>query len=97
MEDVKFLDKIGKAPQASDCLKRFKWLSCAVEEKVKDQQFTIQDAYSLSKGRDRLTAKLFRPFEVTKLMGKNASKLDHSDHPKINPILDVSHTTPFLY
>ncbi|PXF42428.1 hypothetical protein BWQ96_07839 [Gracilariopsis chorda] len=54
----------------------------------------FKDAYAKSQESDKLNARRFGPFQIVKLIGKNALKLELPDHIKIHPIVHVSHTIP---
>lgn len=50
----------------------------------------------MSQDSDKFSAKWFGQFEVTKLIGKIAVKMDLPFHINLHPVIHVSHKTPFV-
>ena len=61
-----------------------------VGDKLWINKALFKDAYSKSQASDKLSAKRFGPFKVTKLVGKNAVELEFPDHVKIHKVVNIS-------
>ena len=67
-----------------------------VGDKLWINKALFKDAYSKSQASDKLSAKRFGPFKVTKLIGKNAVELELPDHVKIHKVVNIMHTNTLL-
>lgn len=56
----------------------------------------FSDAYYNSQKSDKIGSKIFRPFEVKSLIGKNSVHLDLPTQMKIHPVIHVVHTRPYI-
>ena len=96
LEDAQFSYRVSKARQASASAGQYKVPTYKVGSKLWINETLFTDAYSRSQDSEKLSAKRVGPFVVTKLIGRNAVRLDLPPHFKIHPVVHVIHTTPFV-
>ena len=95
LEDAQYSYQLSKASQSAQSSMKYKPHSYFVGDKLWINMTLFKDAYSRSQKSDKLTAKRYGPFVVTKLIGKNAVKLDLPSHFKIHDVVHVVHTVPY--
>ena len=66
-----------------------------VGDKLWINKSLFKDAYSKSQESDKLSAKRFGPFTITRLIGKNAVELELPSHLRIHNVVNVMHTVPY--
>ncbi len=96
MEDAQFSYKLAKSRQSAESSQKYKAPNYQVGSKVWINKTLFTDLYSKSQESPKLSSKRVGPFTITKLIGKNAVRLDLPDHFKIHPVVHVIHTTPFV-
>ena len=96
LNDAIYAHKIAKASQSARSSLKYKPHAYEVGDKLWINKSLFKDAYSKSQESDKLSAKRFGPFKVTKLIGKNAVELDLPDNVKIHKVVNIMHTRPFF-
>ena len=95
LNDAIFAHRVSKSSQSARSSLKYKPHMYKVGDKLWINKALFKDAYSKSQASEKLSAKRFGPFKVTKLVGKNAVELELPDHVKIHKVVNISHTTPY--
>jgi len=96
LEDSRYAHQVAKARQAAYSAQKYQVSSYKVGDKVWIDKSLFRDAIAKSQQSKKLSARRFGPFEVLKVVGKNAVQLDLPDNVKIHPVVHVANTRPFI-
>lgn len=87
---------LAKSRQSTESSHKYKVPEYQVGSEVWINETLFTDLYSKSQEPLKLSSKRVGPFIITKLIGKNAVRLDPPDHLKTHPIVHVLYTTPYV-
>ena len=96
LEDAQFAYKVAKARQSAYSSHKYQSPEYKVGDMLWINKTLFTDAYSRSQASDKLTAKKYGPFQNFQVIGRNAVKLELPAHFRIQPVVHVSHTTPYV-
>jgi hypothetical protein len=97
IKNYQYSYNISRAHQAVQWSMRYSIRHYSVGDCVWLKNTLFMDAHSRSQEFEMLRAKRFGPVRIVELVGKNAVKLEFSDHLRIHPVVRAIHTTTHFY
>lgn len=92
--DARYAHQIAKARQCAEAGKHSKAPTYKTGDKLWVSRKLWVDQYSRSRPSAKLSARWFGPFTISKIIGKNAVKLELPAHIRTHPVVHVSLTKP---